>query len=130
MFWISTSLSGVCPDCCVVSFLIYVYPYLNNECVPKSNSKFLLCFNALSEITITLQIIFHTIQNINKIFYIRSVIFSELTGKFSQYLAQFKILSTSRGRFLFISPFIVPTVLLQAISTLMSLLMACRKCIQ
>ena len=30
----------------------------------------------------------------------------------------------------FISPFIVPPVLLQTISTLMSLLMACRKCIQ
>ena len=43
--------------------VIYVYPYHSNECVPKSNSKFLLCFNALSESRITLQIIFHTIQN-------------------------------------------------------------------
>ena len=32
--------------------------------------------------------------------------------------------------FFLISPFIVPPVLLQTISTLMSLLMACRKCIQ
>ena len=32
--------------------------------------------------------------------------------------------------FIFLSPFIVPPVLLQTISTLMSLLMACRKCIQ
>ena len=38
--------------------VIYVYPYHNSECVPKSNSKFIFCFNALSEIRITLQIIF------------------------------------------------------------------------
>ena len=35
-----------------------------------------------------------------------------------------------RDIFFYISPFIVPPVLLQTISTLMSLLMACRKCIQ
>jgi len=78
--------------------VIYVYPYHNNEHIPKSNSKFLFCFNALSEIYITLQNIFHTIQNIIKSFYIHSVIFSELAGKLSQYLAQFKIFSISRGR--------------------------------
>ena len=40
------------------------------------------------------------------------------------------ILAFGGGEESFISPFIVPPVLLQTISTLMSLLMACRKCIQ
>ena len=75
--------------------VIYVHPYHNNEYVPKSNSKFLFCFSALSEIRITLQIIFHTIQNTIKSFYIHSVKFSELIGIFCQYFAQFKILSIS-----------------------------------
>ena len=38
--------------------------------------------------------------------------------------------STERRLFFLISPFIVPPVLLQTISTLRSLLMTCRKCIQ
>jgi hypothetical protein len=70
-----------------------VYPYHNNQYVPKGNRKFLFCFNALSEIWITLQIILHTIQNIIKRFHTHSVTFSELIGTFSQYLAQFKIFS-------------------------------------
>jgi len=68
-------------------------PYHNNQYVWKSNSKLIFCFNALSEIRIALQIKLHTIQNIIKSFYIHSVIFSELIGKFSQYLAQFTIFS-------------------------------------
>ena len=45
----------------------------------------------LSEIRITLQYILHTIHNIIKSFYVHSIIFSELTRKFCECLAQFKI---------------------------------------
>jgi hypothetical protein len=51
------------------------------------------CFYALSEIRIALQITLHTIQNTIRSFYVYSVVFFELIGKFCQYLAQFQIFS-------------------------------------
>jgi hypothetical protein len=60
---------------------------------------------------------------LNDIFSARSLITQQnlIYGLFEIYIAVLKF---------FLSPFIVPPVLLQTVSTLMSLLMACRRCIQ